>query len=148
LTLYLEYETVVSINAEYGGVGAGVADEVGIRSAIAQPSQGWSGGDFYPTVWHKAAALMRGLSATQYFSDGNKRTSYLSALAFLGLNGIRIVPVEPILSEVFVLGVASSAVSIDKAAEWFWAAESSWSRLTRRARGLDVASPNEISFSQ
>ena len=136
---YVTYDAVVAINAEFGGSGAGVNDENGIRSAVGQPSQAWGGDDLYPTLWHKAAVLMRGLAATQYFSDGNKRTSYLSGITFLELNGIRMRRVETIYSEVFVLGLAAGAIKVNKAAEWLWATESTRSRLSRRVRGDAVA---------
>ncbi len=119
MPLFLDYDTVVAINAEFGGLGSGVADESGIRSAIDQPSQRWDGVDLYPTLWPKAAALMRGISAAQYFLDGNKRTGFLAATTFLELNGAEIQTLDTIFAEVFVLGVAAGAVDVDKAAEWF-----------------------------
>lgn len=119
MTVYLEFDAVVEINATYGGIGATVNNENGVRAALAEPAQTWEGRELYPTPWHKAACLLRGLSATQYFGDGNKRTAYICAETFLNLNGITLKPQKVIFTEVLVRGVAGGAVPLNKVAEWF-----------------------------
>ena len=127
MTQHLEYDAVVAINRAYGGPGAGVADANGIMSAISKPAQTWAGADLYTTVWHKAACLLRGLAAAQYFHDGNKRTAYVCTETFLNLNGIALKRQSVIFDEVFVRGVAAGAIPLDKAAEWFATRRTWWS---------------------
>jgi death-on-curing protein len=136
---YLDYDTVVAINAEHCGAGAGVEDEGGIRGALGEVSQTWDGVDLHPTLWDKAAVLMRGIAATQYFKDGSKRTGYLCAETFLRLNGVRLSQPAVAYSEAFVLGVAAGAVDIGLAAEWFRVTESRASRFRRLLLGISIA---------
>lgn len=119
MTRYLDYETVVAINLEYCGIGAGAIDKNGILGALAQLEQGIGQREFYPTLWDKAAVLLRGLAATQYFSDGNKRTAVLSADAFLEANGLRLKVVDPDESEHVVRRVAAGNASIPETAQWY-----------------------------
>ncbi|MDP9185308.1 MAG: type II toxin-antitoxin system death-on-curing family toxin, partial [Actinomycetota bacterium] len=49
------------------------------------------GGDTYPTVHHKAAALFHSLTRNHAFINGNKRTAVLAAATFLKLNGYRLL---------------------------------------------------------
>lgn len=125
MTVYLDFDAVVEINAIYGGTGASVNDELGVRSALAEPAQTWEGSELYPTLWHKAACLLRGLASTQYFGDGNKRTAYICAETFLILNGVTLKSQPVIFTEVLVRGVAGGAVPLNKVAEWF-AARRRW----------------------
>jgi death-on-curing protein len=65
-------------------------DRTGLEAAVERP---WSGfGDFeaFPTLYDKAGALLHALASTQVFENGNKRTAWASAVAFLDVNGIDI----------------------------------------------------------
>ena len=88
MTFYLERDDVVA----GGGIACGfplvVADEGLLQSAIARPQTSVLGDDAYPTLWDKAAALLHSLARNYAFVDGNKRTAWASAWAFLRLNGI------------------------------------------------------------
>ncbi|MGW4718068.1 type II toxin-antitoxin system death-on-curing family toxin [Nocardia sp. NPDC004260] len=116
---YLTVDTIVLINQRYGGEGAGLVDRAGLEAAVHRPQSGSGDTDFFPDLWSKAAVLLHGLASTQYFSDGNKRTSWLAALTFLEVNGVEIRYVPGIEAEPFVLAVATSAFSVEQAAEWF-----------------------------
>lgn len=139
--VYLDFDTVAAINAEHGGSGAGVINENGIRAQLGRAEGGAFGVDPYPTVIEKAAVILHGLSTTQYFADGNKRTAWLAAKLFLGLNAHHLRNVAPIAAEAFVLAIATKAFENDdepgrgitKASEWYNSA-----RLTASDR-LDFA---------
>jgi death on curing protein len=59
-----------------------------LEAAVARASAG--GGDAYPTVHAKAAAVMHSLARSHPLLDGNKRLALAATLAFFGLNGIRL----------------------------------------------------------
>ncbi|CAQ02727.1 type II toxin-antitoxin system death-on-curing family toxin [Clavibacter sepedonicus] len=119
MVVALSFEAVVEINLEFGGHGAGVRDANGVHAAVGRAFNGFGGVDPFPSVFDKAAALMHGLATTQYFHDGNKRTAFLSAVAFLELNGVVLGAVEPVEAEVFTLAVAAGVVETSRVAEWF-----------------------------
>lgn len=75
---------------ESGGA-AGIREEGGIESALAQPQITFGGDDLYPTLAEKAAALGFSLIMNHPFVDGNKRIGHAAMEAFLLLNGHEIV---------------------------------------------------------
>ncbi|MGW6660792.1 type II toxin-antitoxin system death-on-curing family toxin [Rhodococcus sp. NPDC055024] len=127
MTVFLDVETVLAINSQHGGPGAGVRDAEGIKAAVARPMSGTIDQEFFPSIWEKAAVYLHGLSSTQYFHDGNKRTAWLAAVTFLNLNGKALPPVPEVEAEAFILCVAKDLFSnedepdrtIECAAEWF-----------------------------
>lgn len=70
---------------EHGGL-PGVRDENALEAALARPQQKWH---YEPDADQAAlaAAYAFGLAKAHPFNDGNKRTSFLAAVIFLGLNG-------------------------------------------------------------
>ena len=124
---YLDYETVVAINANHGGAGAGVRDEHGIRAALGRAESSFGGLDVFPSLADKAAAILHGLSSTQCFHDGNKRTAWIAAKLFLAVNGHMLRRKEDVEAEAFVLSIATGAFDqdgepfrpVNKAAEWY-----------------------------
>lgn len=89
---YLTIEEVEAIHAkiikELGG-GAGIRDQRLLDSAVNRPKQSGFGGDFYLTIYDKAAALLWSLAENQPFVDGNTRTAVQATVAFLKRNGVR-----------------------------------------------------------
>ena len=83
--------------------------------------------EYFPDLWTKVAAYLHGLSSTQYFHDGNKRTAWLAATVFLRVNGVRVPHIPDVESEAFVLAVARDLFrtsdepdrTIEMAAGWF-----------------------------
>jgi death-on-curing protein len=125
---YLDYETVVDINADHAGPGSGVRDEAGIRAALGRASATFMGVDLVPSLLAKAAVIMHGLSSTQYFHDGNKRTAWLASNLFLEMNDAPLKRVPVINAEAFVVSIATKGfetdeggaqAAIDKATDWF-----------------------------
>lgn len=140
--LYIDFETVAEINAEHCGPGAGVRDEAGIRAALGRASATFLGVDLAPSLVAKAAVIMHGLSSTQYFYDGNKRTAWLASNLFLEINDAPLRPMPVINAEAFVVAIATKAFeteeegaqpALDKARDWF-----THNRLRMRDR-LDYA---------
>ena len=70
--------------ADHGGA-AGLRDEGLLEGALAKPRNLAAYGE--PSVFALAAAYLIGIGRAHAFVDGNKRTAFLSAYVFLGLNG-------------------------------------------------------------
>lgn len=73
--------------ADHGG-SPGVRDEGLLASALARPQNLAAYGE--PSLHELAASLAYGLAKNHPFIDGNKRTAFLCAYAFLGLNGFEL----------------------------------------------------------
>lgn len=107
---YLTARHVVRINADLTGPG-GVRDIGLIESACMRPRATAYGEDAYPSIWEKAAALLQSLARNHGFTDGNKRTAWTAAAAFLAVNGHPLEePVDEDAAERFVLAVATGEV--------------------------------------
>ncbi|MFV0495418.1 type II toxin-antitoxin system death-on-curing family toxin [Mycobacterium sp.] len=87
MTEFLDRDTVVAYCSLAIGFPLVVGDEGLLQSAITRPQASAFGTDAYPTVWDKAGALLHSLAANHPFVDGNKRSAWTAAWAFLGLNG-------------------------------------------------------------
>ncbi|HLS18762.1 MAG TPA: type II toxin-antitoxin system death-on-curing family toxin [Paracoccaceae bacterium] len=73
--------------AEHGGA-SGIRDSGLLESALMRPLNAWSYGE---TDLHQIAALYaEGIVRNHPFVDGNKRTGFLAAYTFLGLNGLHL----------------------------------------------------------
>lgn len=74
-----------------------VLDEVAVRdvglleSALARPRATAFGADAYPDLHLKAAALLHSLAGNHGLVDGNKRLALGAVIAFLGVNGQRLI---------------------------------------------------------
>jgi death-on-curing protein len=62
-----------------------------LEAAVARPQAGFAGQDAYPTLDHKAAALLHSLAHNRALVDGNKRLALAGLIAFYGLNGRRLI---------------------------------------------------------
>lgn len=70
---------------EHGGL-PGIRDEGALEAALARPQQKWHY-EPGPDLATLAAACAFGMAKAHPFNDGNKRTAFLAAMIFLGLNG-------------------------------------------------------------
>ena len=86
----------------------GVRDENALEGALARP----------PNLFHYekpdysalAAVYAHGIAKNHPFCDGNKRTAFVCAAVFLGLNGIELTLSEPRAIEM-MLALASGKMS-------------------------------------
>lgn len=67
-----------------------VRDHGLLQSALARPQASAFGGDAYPTLEEKAAALLHSLARNHALVDGNKRLALAATITFLGINGRRL----------------------------------------------------------
>jgi death on curing protein len=73
--------------ADYGGRPGTTRGLALIEQVIGAAFQSYAGEDPHPTVFDKAAMLLRGITAGHPFQDGNKRTGFLLAAYYLDLMG-------------------------------------------------------------
>ncbi len=73
--------------AQFGG-SSGTRDDGLVDSALARPKNLAAYGE--PRIAELAAAYAFGIARNHPFIDGNKRTAFMAAYVFLGLNGLRL----------------------------------------------------------
>ena len=100
--------------AEHGG-GTGTRDAGLLDSALLRPQHLALSGS--PDVVELAASYAFGLARNPPFIDGNKRTAYVAAELFLGLNGFVLTASD---AESVVNMLALAAGDIDEAAFAAW----------------------------
>jgi len=61
-----------------------------LESSAARPQATAFGGDAYPDLDAKAAALLHSLARNHALVDGNKRLALAAVIAFYGVNGRRL----------------------------------------------------------
>ena len=99
------------------GGASGIRDFGVLQSAVAQPKAIFGGGDLYPTLVEKAAALGFSLVQGHPFVDGNKRVGHAAMDTFLVLNGTEIdAPVDD--QERLILDLASGRVDRNQLTDW------------------------------
>lgn len=103
---------------EHGGL-PGVRDENALEAALARPKQK---AHYEPDadLATLAAAYAFGLVRGHPFNDGNKRTAFLIAMVFLGLNAKELDATE---TEVVQVMTALAAGSLTEAAMATWIRE-------------------------
>jgi len=109
---YLEPDQAMATVAH---LGLHVRDKGLLFSALARSSASMFGEDAYETLELKAAALFSSLAQNHPLFDGNKRLSWILTLAFLRLNGFRVVMTVDDAFEL-VLAVAQGQLSLEQTA--------------------------------
>jgi death-on-curing protein len=101
---------------EHGGV-IGIRDENALESALARARQRWA---YEPDadIPRLAADYAFGVCRNHPFRDGNKRAAFLTAVIFLGLNGLEFVAPEDDVVET-MLALAAGERNEEQIAVWF-----------------------------
>lgn len=102
---------------ELFGGGEGVRDMGRLDAAIATQTQEVFGEELYPTIFLKAAALIRGIIGDHPFADGNKRTALLVGITFIEVNGHSFVAQKGEIED-FAVHVAVEHLSVEDIATW------------------------------
>ncbi len=105
--------------ADYGGA-TGIRDENTLGSALAKPQQLYAYGK--PTHQELAASYACGVVKNHRFIDGNKRTGFVLAVAFLERNGIPFSATE---AESVIQTLALAAGELGEAGYAAWLQENS-----------------------
>lgn len=118
--IYLTLDEVLAIHHEevekFGG-SHGVRDLDLLDSALHRPQSSFMGNDLYPTLFHKAAALMHSILLNHPFIDANKRTATVSTAYFLHINGYDIEIGQKELVEL-ALKVESKQMDLEQISLW------------------------------
>ncbi|KJS57275.1 type II toxin-antitoxin system death-on-curing family toxin [Streptomyces rubellomurinus] len=102
-TEYLDLEDVTYL----AGGAWNIRDLGGLLSALARPQASLFGGDAYPDLWTKAAALGQSLARNHPLVDRNKRTAFEAMLLFLDYNGEPYTDPHPDDAVAYVLRLAT-----------------------------------------
>lgn len=102
---------------EFGGR-KGIRSEELLDSAVHRMNASFDGKDLYVSIFEKAAALFESLCKNHPFLDGNKRTAFVSTVAFLEVNEYK-TSFDEKTAEKFVLKVATQKIALKKIAEFF-----------------------------
>jgi len=88
--IYLRLPELLHIAERTLGSEPDVRDYGLLESAAARPQATAFGGDAYPDLDTKAAALLHSLARNHALVDGNKRLALAAVIAFYGVNGRRL----------------------------------------------------------
>jgi death on curing protein len=88
--IFLDLEALLHVATRTLGTEPAVRDHGLLESALARPQASAFGDDAYPSIHEKAAALLHSLARNHALVDGNKRLALAAALAFYGVNGMRL----------------------------------------------------------
>ena len=99
------------------GTNAEVRDFALLHSAVERPKATYQGKWLYPTLFLKAAALLQSICLNHAFTDGNKRTAWLSCKRFLYLNNFSLnAPVSEAVK--FMVIVDNKKPEVKMIAKW------------------------------
>ena len=115
---WITKDILLAVHAEllnrFGGL-SGIRDEGLLDSAINRPKHLLSYGS--PTLFQMVASYAHGIVKNHPFLDGNKRTGFMSAYIFLGVNGWSLqAPEEEAVLE--TLALAAGETSEEAYAAW------------------------------
>ena len=87
--IYLDVDDLLHIAARVVD-GVEVRDVGLLEAAAARPQATVLGGDAYPLLRVKVAALLHSVATNHALVDGNKRLALAATIVFLGMNGKRL----------------------------------------------------------
>ena len=103
--------------AEHGGT-IGVRDSELLESALAKPKNIYLYSKSQSSIPSLASAYAYAISKNHPFLDGNKRVALVVSIAFMKLNGWRVVASQEILYTTF-WNLAAGKISEDELLLWF-----------------------------
>lgn len=110
--LYLHYRIIEATGGSHG-----VRDIGGLQFAIQAPTGGFGDHAFYPSLYEKAAVVMRSIIQNHPFVDGNKRTGISAAALMLELNGFALDASQQEFED-YAVFVATDHPPIEAIADW------------------------------
>jgi death on curing protein len=88
--IFLNLEELLHVAERALGAEPEVRDPGLLESALARPQASALGEAAYPTIHQQGAALLHSLARNHALLDGNKRLALAAAIAFYGMNGMRV----------------------------------------------------------
>lgn len=99
------------------GTKAAIRDFALLHSAVERPKATYGGQDLYPTLFAKAASLLQSLCLNHPFTDGNKRTAWVSTKRLLKINGYHLRSKKQNAAN-FMVYVDNSKPSVQEISSW------------------------------
>jgi len=119
---YLTPDQVITLHdavlLESGGL-RGIRDRGLLESALDAPKAAMFGLEMYKTGHEKSAVLLFHLVKNHPFNDGNKRTAFLSWVAFCEMNRLNVASFEKPIVEGLCVSIAEGIVSKEHLLELF-----------------------------
>lgn len=112
--IYLTLPELMHVAERTLGGDVTVRDPGLLHSALARPQATAFGADAYATLEEKAAALLHSIARNHALLDGNKRLALAGTIAFLGVNGHRLIMTN---DQAYELVVDVAAGELDEVAE-------------------------------
>lgn len=106
-----------SLSISWFGGGDGLRDEHALETALGRPLQHFSYAEPAPSVFELAAVYCSGIVKSHPFIDGNKRTGFMAAYSFLGINGYQLTASEE-EAAIQILALADSRLSDEELTLW------------------------------
>lgn len=117
--IFLDIDDVLHIHdreIERRGGSPGLRDVGMLYSAVAMPQSGFGDDYLHKDIYEMAAAYAFHIVMNHPFVDGNKRTGFVAAVAFLDVNGYELVMSEDAAYDL-VIGVCEKTVTKKALAE-------------------------------
>jgi death-on-curing protein len=112
--IFLDLDAILHVARRTLGTRPVVRDHGLLESAVGRPRASAFGGDAYPGIHAKAAALLHSLARTHPLVDGNKRLALAATIASYGMNGQRLTLTN---DEAYRLIVSVATGELDEVAE-------------------------------
>ena len=110
-------QAIHSLSISWFGGADGLRDEHALETSLSRPLQHFSYADPTPTIFELAAIYCSGLVKSHPFFDGNKRTGFMAAYSFLGINGYKLEASEE-EAALQILALADSRLSDGELSVW------------------------------
>lgn len=108
--------THAALLQRFGGL-AGVRDQHLVETALDRPRNRFFYEEPTPVLYVLAASYAESIVGKKPFVDGNKRTGFMMAYTFLGLNGLQLIAPEEAAVE-RTLALAARAITEADYAAW------------------------------
>jgi death-on-curing protein len=117
---WLSHEAIHAIHnlsiSRFGG-GDGLRDESAFEASLNRPLQHFTYGDPPPSIFELAAIYCSGIVKSHPFIDGNKRTGFMAAYTFLGINGYQLEASEE-EAALQILALADCRLNDEELCKW------------------------------
>jgi death on curing protein len=107
--IFLNLEDLLHVAERTLGPEPEIRDVGLLESALARPRASAFGEPAYPSIHHKAAALLHSLARNRALVDGNQRLALAATIAFYGMNRTRLTLTNDQACEL-VIDVASGTL--------------------------------------
>ncbi len=115
---FREVETLHELGLSMYGGGAGLRDRALLDGAIAMARTAFGDRYAHDVPFGMAAAYTFHIALNHPYIDGNKRTAFAAAVAFLHINGWEVTADQPSAAQV-VLDVVAGRCSKQALSDWF-----------------------------